>query len=132
MIDIQTEKTRYNAELECAIRSAHKERGFDFTEKEWSEFGNAGYDKLDVAKLCCEHAVLADVNCYERYVIVAWNDGPREELVQALLAERYEQWVDVDRYPEAEPFCCEEWMIDGLTGFSGSQFSYIYGDYEDE
>ena len=115
---------------EDAIRTIYAANGFDFSETEWDDFASSGYSKLDVAKICCEHAVLADIDCYNRYVIAAWNGGPKESLVQALLDERYEQWVDVEHHPELEDVCCEEWMIDGLTGFGKFHFSIIYGVYD--
>lgn len=130
MNDIRIEDTKSNAELEYAIKTVYSEKGFDFTKDEWSFIKNAGYDKLDVAKLCCENAVMSEVECYERYVIVAWDNGPREEVVQKTLDERYEQWIDVEKYPEVDTFCCEEWMIDGLTGLVDFQFFVLYGEYD--
>lgn len=125
MADGRIENARSDAELEYAIREIHSKQGFGFTDKEWGIIAKAGYDKLDVARLCCENAVEVEVESYNRSLIVAWDNGPCEESVLAMLEHRYEQWVEANKRQE-DPFRCEEWMIDGLTGFSGFEFFVIY------
>ena len=121
------------ADLEYGIREVHSERGFDFSEAEWDAIKRAGYDKLDIAKLCCEMAVMAEVECYDRRLIVAWDAGPSEEDVLKVLERRYCEWVHLDDHPEAENYCCEEWMLDGLSEVGQFDFFVIYDeDPEDE
>ena len=131
MARISIENAKSHDEIEYAIREVHSERGFDFSKEEWDAIKKAGYDKLDVARLCCEYAVLAEVECYERYLIIAWDKGPSEEAVLALLEHRYDQWVHIEENPEVESYCCEEWMIDGLTGIGDFQFFVLYGKYDE-
>lgn len=123
--------SKSNGELEYVIREIYSENGFEFTEDEWNVFSEAGYDKLDVAKLCCECAVLVDVECYDRYMIVAWSNGPSEDSILGILNSGYEQWVDVDKYPDAESYCCEEYMLKRIDTLS-FEYSVIYGDYTRE
>lgn len=131
MIDRKEENARYKASLECAIISAFGERGFDFTKEEWQNFETAGYDKESVARLCCNHVVFSSVDCLDRYILVAYDNGPEESAVKNVLEERYDQWNDIDNYPEVETYCCEEWMIKGITDFADFKFHVIYGDYDE-
>ena len=64
--------------------------------------------------LRAEHMAVVDVECYNRRLVVFWDGDTREKRVREVLEERYMQWVQIDVYPEVEPWCCEEWMLMGL------------------
>jgi len=59
-------------------------------------------------------SVTVEVFCFERYLAVTGYSTMTSEQIRALLEERYDQWNNLDEFPEAEPFCCEEWMLMGL------------------
>lgn len=120
-----------NEKIENTIRERFSQKQFDFSDDEWLDFQKKGYNKLDIAKLCCEHVVIAEVECYERRLIVSWNgDQMNEGVVSEILEHSYDQWVNIDENSEVEYYCCEEWMIKKLKDFDKNFDFYVIYDEE--
>ena len=131
MIDERIVNAACKADTEKAIKSIFDERGFEFTEEEWNELNKKEFDKMDIAKLCWNHVVFSSVDCLDRYILVAYDNGPDESAVKNVLEERYDQWNDVENYPEVETYCCEEWMLEGMVEFGDFRYYVIYGDNDE-
>ena len=70
-------------------------------------------------------SVTVEAFCFDRYLTVTGYSTESEDTITSVLENRYDQWHNLDDFPEAEDFCCEEWMLMGLDEL-GIQYTPHY------
>ena len=86
-------------------------------------------DSREAPFITCKRAVVFDVVCYNRRVIVMYDDGIEEDKLRTMLDARYVLWCNGDE--GSHDFCCEEYLLKPLRD-QGIKFIVAYVDEEDE